>query len=122
MVQAPERVRHTSPKPAPPASVEPSSTPGYSLVAERVSAYYGDSLAIKDISLTFPSNEVTALIGPSGCGKSTFLRCLNRMHELTSGRPRVTGRVLLDGQDIYGQGIDALAVCCSTARTSTARV
>src|SRR5690348_13389243 len=111
MVQAPERARHTSTIPAPPrTTVEPGSAPGYSLVAERVSAYYGDSPAIKDISLTFPANDVTALIGPSGCGKSTFLRCLNRMHELTASRPRVTGRVLLDGQDIYGKGVDAVRV------------
>jgi phosphate transport system ATP-binding protein len=111
MVQAPERPSHTSTIPSsPPARPGRGGAPGYSLVAERVSAYFGDSLAIKDISLTFPANEVTALIGPSGCGKSTFLRCLNRMRELTSGWPRVTGRVLLDGQDIYGQGVDAVRV------------
>ncbi|MGN6810108.1 MAG: phosphate ABC transporter ATP-binding protein PstB [Thermomicrobiales bacterium] len=111
MVQAPERAHPTSAIPASsPASAGSGGAAGYSLVAERVSAYYGDSLALKDISLTFPANDVTALIGPSGCGKSTFLRCLNRMHELTSGRPRVTGRVLLDGQYIYGGDVDAVRV------------
>src|SRR5690348_1945507 len=111
MVQATERAHQTSTLPALPRTrVEPGGAPGYSLAAEQVSAYYGDSLALKDISLTFPANDVTALIGPSGCGKSTFLRCLNRMHQLTSGRPRVTGRVLLDGQDIYGGDVDAVRV------------
>jgi phosphate transport system ATP-binding protein len=111
MVQAPELERHASAIPAPPTTTAADTdAAGYSLAAEQVSAYYGDSLAIKDISLTFRANEVTALIGPSGCGKSTFLRCLNRMHELTSGRSRVTGQVLLDGQDIYGKGVDAVQV------------
>jgi phosphate transport system ATP-binding protein len=82
----------------------------YALVAERVSAWYGDALAIADVSLTFEPNRVTALIGPSGCGKSTFLRCLNRMHEVTPGRPRVAGRVLLEGQDIYARDVDPVRV------------
>src|SRR5690348_4368805 len=57
----------------------------YSLVADQVNAWYGQTHAIKDVSMTFRANEVTALIGPSGCGKSTFLRCLNRMHEVLPG-------------------------------------
>jgi phosphate transport system ATP-binding protein len=83
---------------------------GFSLEAEGLSAWYGDSLAIKDVSLTFQANQVTALIGPSGCGKSTFLRCLNRMHEVTPGRPRVAGRVIFDGQDIYDRAVDPVQV------------
>lgn len=82
----------------------------YSLVAERVNAWYnGNSHAIKDVSLTFRANEVTALIGPSGCGKSTFLRCLNRMHEVLPGA-RVEGSITIDGQNIYGKGVDPVNV------------
>ena len=81
----------------------------YSLVAEDVNAWYGASHAIKDVALTFRANEVTALIGPSGCGKSTFLRCLNRMHEVLPGA-RVQGRITIDGQDIYGKGVDPVNV------------
>ncbi len=88
---------------------EPASR-AYSLVTEGVNAWYGDSLAIRDVSMTFKANQVTALIGPSGCGKSTFLRCLNRMHEVTPGRPRVAGKVLLEGQDIYARDADPVQV------------
>ncbi len=84
-------------------------TAGVSLVAESVNAWYGSTHAIKDVSMSFRANEVTALIGPSGCGKSTFLRCLNRMHEVLPGA-RVEGKILIDGQDIYGKGIDAVRV------------
>jgi len=62
--------------------------------------WYGDKLALKDISLQILPNEVTAFIGPSGCGKSTLLRCLNRMNELIPNT-RMEGTVLLDGRDIY---------------------
>ena len=55
------------------------------LEVEHLSAWYGKSQAIKDISLKVEGNRVTAVIGPSGCGKSTFIRCLNRMHEVTPG-------------------------------------
>ncbi len=83
----------------------------YSVVAKQVSAWYGgDKPAIKDVSMTFEANRVTALIGPSGCGKSTFLRCLNRMHEETSGRARVEGEILLADQNIYGKGVDPVRV------------
>src|SRR5262245_24099332 len=78
---------------------------GVSLIAESVNAWYGATHAIKDVSMTFRSNEVTALIGPSGCGKSTFLRCLNRMHEVLPGA-RVEGSIMIEGQDIYGKGVD----------------
>ncbi|MCI2241030.1 phosphate ABC transporter ATP-binding protein PstB [Adlercreutzia sp. JBNU-10] len=61
---------------------------------------YGDFSALRDVNLVFPERQVTALIGPSGCGKSTLLRCLNRMNDLVAGC-RVTGSVLLDGQDAY---------------------
>jgi phosphate transport system ATP-binding protein len=64
---------------------------------------------VRDVSLEFPPNEVTAIIGPSGCGKSTLLRCLNRMHETVPGA-RVEGRVSLDGRDLYARGTNAIAV------------
>ncbi|HET9707299.1 MAG TPA: phosphate ABC transporter ATP-binding protein PstB [Gemmatimonadales bacterium] len=75
----------------------------------RLSALFGRTIAVKETSLFFPTNTVTAIIGPSGCGKSTFLRCLNRMHELSDGGWS-TGSVLLDGADIYGPGIDPVAI------------
>ena len=76
---------------------------------EGLSAYYGKLHAVTEVTLSIRTNKVTALIGPSGCGKSTFLRCLNRMHELTPGA-RVEGRVLLDEQDLYGAGVDPVDV------------
>lgn len=72
---------------------------------EKVTAWYGDNAAVRDVTLSFPENRVHALIGPSGCGKTTFLRCLNRMHEEIPGT-RVEGLVLLDGQDIYASPVD----------------
>ena len=75
------------------------------LEAVRLTALYGRRAVVKDVSILFPAHTVTAVIGPSGCGKSTFLRCLNRMHELSEGG-WVTGRVLLDGDDIYADRVD----------------
>jgi phosphate transport system ATP-binding protein len=71
--------------------------------------YYGDFCALKDVSLDFYANKLTALIGPSGCGKSTLLRCLNRMNDLIP-YSRVEGQVLLDGQDIYDPGVDVVTL------------
>ena len=68
---------------------------------EGLDLYYGEFHALKDVTLDFPKNEVTALIGPSGCGKSTLLKTLNRMNDLVDGC-RVDGCVSLDGDDIYG--------------------
>ena len=68
---------------------------------EHLDLYYGDFKALKDINLNISTNEITAFIGPSGCGKSTLLKSLNRMNDLVEGC-RITGKVLLDGQDIYG--------------------
>jgi phosphate transport system ATP-binding protein len=73
--------------------------------ADDVNFYYGRFHALKQINMAVPQREVTALIGPSGCGKSTFLRCLNRMNELIEGT-RLTGAVLLDGQEIYDRRVD----------------
>ncbi|MFA5399613.1 MAG: phosphate ABC transporter ATP-binding protein PstB [Dehalococcoidia bacterium] len=79
------------------------------LTVEQLSAWYGNRMAIQDISMGIGAQHITALIGPSGCGKSTFIRCLNRMHEVSEGG-RVTGRVLMDGQDIYAPQVDPVAI------------
>ena len=68
---------------------------------EILDLYYGDFKALKSINLNICPNEITAFIGPSGCGKSTLLKSLNRMNDLVEGC-RINGKVLLDGQDIYG--------------------
>ncbi len=79
------------------------------VATERLSAMYGKTSAVKDVSLDFAPGQVHALIGPSGCGKTTFLRTLNRMHEL-AGNGWITGKVLLDGQDIYAPSVNPMAV------------
>jgi phosphate transport system ATP-binding protein len=76
---------------------------------EHLNVYYGDFLAVDDISMGIDARSVTAFIGPSGCGKSTFLRTLNRMHEVIPGA-RAEGKVLLDGEDLYGPGVDPVVV------------
>ena len=70
------------------------------MAVEHLNLFYGDFQGLRDINLTFPENQVTALIGPSGCGKSTLLKALNRMNDLVEGC-RVEGSVLLDGADAY---------------------
>ncbi len=67
--------------------------------------YYGSNHALKNVSMEIPKQEVTAFIGPSGCGKSTFLKTLNRMNDLVDG-VKINGKVLLDGEDIYGSDVD----------------
>ncbi len=79
--------------------------PQSKISTEKLNLYYGAKHALKDITIRIRSNMVTALIGPSGCGKSTFLKSLNRMNELTDGA-RTEGKVYLDGEDIYGSGMD----------------
>ena len=81
--------------------------PAQHLSTDRLTAMYGKFTAVKDVSLSFPANTVNALIGPSGCGKSTYLRALNRMHELSEGG-WITGRVMLDGEDIYGPRVSPM--------------
>ncbi len=78
---------------------------GASLVVDRLSLYYGETQALKDISMEIPARQATAFIGPSGCGKSTLLRCFNRMNDLIDD-VRITGTITLDGQDIFAKGID----------------
>jgi len=79
------------------------------LTVEKLSAWYGSTMVIQSISMDIGAQCITALIGPSGCGKSTFIRCLNRMHEVSEGG-KVTGRVLMDGQDIYAPQIDPVSI------------
>ena len=74
-----------------------------------LNAWFGSTHAVRDVSLSFPQHEVTAIIGPSGCGKSTLLRCLNRMHE-TVPLARVEGVVLFQGRNVYGQEVDPIAL------------
>jgi phosphate transport system ATP-binding protein len=76
---------------------------------EKLTAMYGKFTAVKGVSLKFTANQVHALIGPSGCGKSTYLRALNRMHELSVGG-WITGRVLLDGHDVYAPGVNPMQI------------
>ena len=71
--------------------------------------YYGDFLAVEDVTITIEPKSITALIGPSGCGKSTFLRSLNRMHEVIPGA-YCTGSVTMDGANIYGKNVDPVNV------------
>ena len=71
--------------------------------------FYGDFRAVADVDMEIESNSVTALIGPSGCGKSTLLRALARMHEVVPGA-RVEGNVQIGGVDLYGKGVDPVAV------------
>ncbi|WP_448615395.1 phosphate ABC transporter ATP-binding protein PstB [Modestobacter sp. URMC 112] len=71
--------------------------------------YYGSFLAVQDVTISIEPRSITALIGPSGCGKSTFLRSLNRMHEVIPGA-RVEGKVVIDGQDLYGADVDPVDV------------
>jgi phosphate transport system ATP-binding protein len=80
-----------------------------SIDVSDLNIYYGDFRAVEGVSMTIPARSVTALIGPSGCGKSTFLRSLNRMHEVIPGA-RVEGKIVMDGQDLYGADIDPVEV------------
>jgi phosphate transport system ATP-binding protein len=79
------------------------------LCTQSLNAYYGKHWAVRDITISFEKNAITALIGPSGCGKSTLLRCLNRMHEVIANT-RVEGQVVLDGENLYDSGVDPTAL------------
>lgn len=75
------------------------------IAAKNVNVYYGDTHAIQDVNVEIEDKTVTAFIGPSGCGKSTFLRTINRMND-TIDVCRVTGDILIDGEDIYDKAVD----------------
>jgi phosphate transport system ATP-binding protein len=96
-VQTPERERM-----APRAAVDATK-----VTADNVNVYYGEKHALHDVSVNIPDRGVMAFIGPSGCGKSTFLRCINRMND-TIPICRVTGRITIDGEDIYDPALDVV--------------
>jgi phosphate transport system ATP-binding protein len=81
----------------------------YRIEIKELNAWFGKKQVLKGINLRILKNAVTAIIGPSGCGKTTLIRCLNRMHEIVP-RARVSGRVLLDGEDIYGKDVDPVTI------------
>ncbi|MFH0789378.1 MAG: phosphate ABC transporter ATP-binding protein PstB [Pseudomonadota bacterium] len=89
-------------------SSPPASIPA-KIVVRDLNFYYGPNLALDNLNLDIPPNQVTAFIGPSGCGKSTFLRCLNRMNETILGT-RIEGTVLIDGENIYTPEVDVVDV------------
>ena len=76
---------------------------------QNLNAYYGANQALKNINLKIPKHQITVIMGPSGCGKTTLLKSLNRFLELTD-RTRLTGKVLIDNQDIYTPGIDVTEI------------
>jgi phosphate transport system ATP-binding protein len=76
---------------------------------QNLNAWFGSMHVLKNINMKIEENAVTAIIGPSGCGKTTFLRCLNRMHEITPGA-RVSGKVLFNGINIYDDGVDPVMI------------
>ncbi len=102
-----------TPSPETSATAQPSAASvvkrGPRIRLEGLRAFYGAAEQVKGVDLEFGANEVTAIIGPSGCGKSTMVRCINRMHEEIPGA-RAEGRVLLDEVDLYGSGVDVIAV------------
>ena len=104
-VQAPNRGSVSLPRtPGPATGDRPVS-----VAVEHLNFYYGAKRALEDISIQIHQYLVTAFIGPSGCGKSTFLRTLNRMNDIIAGT-RVEGRVLIEGRDVYGPGVDVVAL------------
>ncbi len=92
-----------------PADPSRQAKAGLGVKLEGLRAFYGKAEQVKGVDVEFNANEVTAIIGPSGCGKSTMIRCINRMHEEIPGA-HAEGRVMLDGVDIYGPGVDVVAV------------
>ncbi|MBM3301548.1 MAG: ATP-binding cassette domain-containing protein, partial [Deltaproteobacteria bacterium] len=79
------------------------------LTVEKFNLWYGQAQALFNVNMAIEKGLVTALIGPSGCGKSTLLRAVNRMNDLIDGL-RTSGRILLDGTDIYSPSVDVIAL------------
>jgi phosphate transport system ATP-binding protein len=103
--EAPEQVQQD----APDRAALGEGKAGHSIDVRGLKAFYGDAEAVHGIDITFPANEVTAIIGPSGCGKSTMVRCINRMHEEIPGA-HAEGSVKLDTLDVYDSGVDVTVV------------
>jgi phosphate transport system ATP-binding protein len=91
------------------ATTRPTLSAPAKIVVDDLTVRYGEKTAVAEVSMDIPERRVTALIGPSGCGKSTFLRCLNRMNDHIRGA-RVSGRVLIDGRDLYGPQTDPVVL------------
>ena len=89
--------------------IKPSVLTNEKLQSIGLNAWFGDKHVLKDINLSVKANSVTAIIGPSGCGKSTLIRCFNRLHELVP-EARMSGNVLLDGEDIYAHDMDPVLI------------
>jgi phosphate transport system ATP-binding protein len=102
-LQTPEVERKTPPP------AERETARGHSVGLDDVHAFYGETHAVRGVSLNFEANRVTAMIGPSGCGKSTLVRCINRMHEEIPGA-RATGKITLDDLNLYDDSIDVVSV------------
>jgi phosphate transport system ATP-binding protein len=98
-----------SPRPEVEEEVEPRPDGPAVFDVRDLHVFYGTFRAVRDVSLSIPQNEITALIGPSGCGKTTMLRCLNRMNDLIEGA-RVEGRILYHGVDLYEPRVDPVEV------------
>lgn len=88
---------------------QPEKTMEAHIQVRSLNAYYGDSLALKDINLEIPRGQITVIMGPSGCGKTTLLKSINRFLELTDNT-RVSGKILIDDEDIYAPGVDVTEI------------
>ena len=106
-MEAPVKDKSVTSAPTDVAPEAEVSQPAFTL--ENVSIWYGQKQAVREVTMDIPEHNVTAIIGPSGCGKSTLLRSLNRMHELVPNT-RIEGRVLFDGKDLYGSGVDPILI------------
>ena len=105
-----DRAATLTPPPAAQLSArQPTAEARPRIAVRKLDALFGNTRAVRDVSIDFQDGQVTAIIGPSGCGKSTLLRCLNRMHE-TVPLARVNGEVLLDGKDLYARGVNPIEV------------
>jgi phosphate transport system ATP-binding protein len=108
MSSVPEPVQHASlPIPEGIKTVGRVTVDAPLICARDVNVYYGDKHAIRGVNIDIARNQVLAMIGPSGCGKSTFLRCINRMNDTIDGA-RITGNIVLDGNDIYDRRQDVV--------------